>query len=105
VGRNSTKEIRDLEVISKEGMVSVDLFANKIFEATSSKYDDGTFVKEESYDKRDHLLLEHKHFYQSILENKPAVIGIKDGFNAVHLVDCSLKAMDILATIAVRPLE
>src|SRR5690606_24698738 len=30
VGRNATKEVRELEVISDAGMISVDLFANKI---------------------------------------------------------------------------
>lgn len=94
VGRNSVKEMRDLEVVSKNGMTTVDLFTNKIFEATNTKFADDTFVKEEAYNKRDHLLLEHKHFYQSILENKAAIINLKDGMNAVHLVDCTLKAMD-----------
>jgi predicted dehydrogenase len=105
VGRNATKEIRELEVISKDGMISVDLFANKISEATSSKYEDGSFVKEDVYTKRDHLLLEHKNFYQSILQNKPAIIGLKDGLNAVHLVDCTLKSMDTMASVAVKPLD
>lgn len=105
VGRNATKEIRELEVISKDGMISVDLFANKISEATSSKYEDGSFVKEDVYSKRDHLLLEHKNFYQSILQNKPAIIGLKDGLNAVHLVDCTLKSMDTMASVAVKPLD
>ena len=105
VGRNATKEIRDLEVISRNGMISVDLFSNKIFEATNSKYEDGSFVKEESYSKRDHLLLEHKNFYQSILENRPAIIGMKDGLNAVHLVDCCLKSLQTLAPVAVDRIE
>jgi predicted dehydrogenase len=103
VGRNATREVRDLEVVSKDGMISVDLFANKIYEATSSKYDDGSFVKEENYTKRDHLLLEHKNFYDSVLNNRPAIITAQDGFNAVHLVDCTLKSMDMLATVAVKP--
>lgn len=102
VGRNHVKEMRDLEVISKDGMVMVDLFTNKILEATSSKFEDGTFVKEEAYQKRDHLLLEHGHFYDSILKGKPAIIGLKDGLNAVHLVDCTLKAMATLATVPVK---
>lgn len=102
VGRNSVKEMRDLEVISKDGMITVDLFANKIYEATSSKYEDGSFVKEETYSKRDHLLLEHGHFYQSILKNQAAIIGLKDGLNAVHLVDCTLKSMDSNSSIAVK---
>jgi predicted dehydrogenase len=102
VGRNATKEVRDLEVISKDGMVSVDLFANKIFEATSSKFSDDTFVKEESYGKRDHLLLEHKHFYDAVLNNKQAIIDLKDGLNAVHLVDCTLKSMDTHIAVQVN---
>jgi predicted dehydrogenase len=102
IGRNSVKEMRDLEVISKEGMVTIDLFTNKIYHATNSQFEDGTFVKEESYGKRDHLLLEHKHFYESIQHSKPAIIGLTDGLNAVHLVDCTLKALESGASVAVN---
>lgn len=102
VGRNSVKEIRELEVVSASGAITVDLFANKILTATNSQFEDGSFVKEVSYAKRDHLLLEHQHFYQSILKSKPAVIGLKDGLNAVHLVDCALKSMDTLKSIPVK---
>lgn len=102
VGRNSVKEMRDLEVISKEGMLTVDLFTNKIYDATSTQFPDGTYVQEQTYNKRDHLLLEHSHFYRSILESKPAVIGLKDGMNAVHLVDSTLKSMQTLAPVKVN---
>lgn len=93
VGRNATKEVRELEVVSADGMFTVDLFTNKIHHATNSKFSDDSFVKEEAYNKRDHLLLEHKHFYESVLQNKPAIIGLTDGMNAVHLVDSALKSM------------
>lgn len=102
VGRNAVKEIREIEVVSKNGMLTIDLFANKIIEATSSKYDDGSFVKEEAYSKRDHLLLEHQNFYHSILNNTQAIIGLKDGKNAVYLVDCALKAIESGSTIKVN---
>ncbi len=105
VGRNATKEVRELEVVSSAGTYLVDLFTNKISFATNSTFADGSFVKEESYNKRDHLLLEHKHFYDSVLEHKPAIIGVKDGFNAVHLVDCTLKSADLMAAVVVKPLE
>jgi predicted dehydrogenase len=105
VGRNSTREVRELEVISGAGMISVDLFTNKIFEATNSQFDDGSFVKESSYSKRDHLLLEHKHFYESIIKSLGPVIGLKDGLNAVHLVDCSLKSMEARKKVVVLSLE
>ena len=102
VGRNSVKEVRDLEVVSSDGMISVDLFTNTIIEATASTFPDGTFVKTEPYTKRDHLLLEHGHFYSSILQGKSAVIGLKDGMNAVHLVDSTLKSMATSSTVSVK---
>ena len=102
VGRNSTREVRDLEVVSRDGSILVDLFANKFSVAVSGKYDDGTFVKEEAYNKRDHLLLEHKHFYESVLSGKPAIVHLKDGLNAVHLVDCALKSMDSMKPVPVK---
>ena len=102
IGRNSVKEMRDLEVVSSEGMVTVDLFTNKILEATNTKFEDGSFVKEEAYAKRDHLLLEHQNFYSSILHSKPAIIGLKDGLDAVHLVDCTLRALNSGSTVSVK---
>lgn len=102
VGRNAAKEVRDLEVVSKDGSILVDLFANKFSVAVSGKYDDGTFVKEEAYAKRDHLLLEHQNFYESVRTGRPAIVNLKDGMNAVHLVDCALKAMEFNSTIPVK---
>ncbi len=102
IGRNSVKEMRDLEVVSANGMITVDLFTNKIFEATHTKFEDDTFVREESYGKRDHLLLEHKNFYHSILESKPAIINLNDGMSAVHLVDCALKALESHSSVQVK---
>lgn len=102
VGRNHVKELRDLEVVSPDGMIMVDLFANKISRAPADKLPDGTFVKEESYEKRDHLLLEQKYFYESIRSNSSAIIGLKDGLAAVHLIDCTLQAMDHLKSVEVK---
>ena len=105
IGRNSTREVPELEVTSTSGMVSVDLFTNKIFEATHDNFADGSFVSESVYSKRDHLLLEHKHFYSSIAEGAKAVIGLKDGLNAVHLVDCTLKSIESNKKVMVTSLE
>jgi predicted dehydrogenase len=94
IGRNHVKEIRDLEVISKSGMIFVDLFTNKISLASPGQFEDGTFVQEKAYNKRDHLLIEHSAFYDSILNHKKSVVDLKDGLNAVHLVDCVLKSLE-----------
>lgn len=105
VGRNAVKEVRDLEITSKDGMIVVDLFSNKIYEAIASQFNDGTYVKEEFYSKRDHLLLEHKSFYRSIIENNPSVVRLMDGVNAVHLVDCTLKSLETKLPVMVKNLE
>ena len=102
VGRNATKEVRDLEVVSKDGTIHVDLFANKFSVASADKFEDGTFVKEEAYSKRDHLLLEHQNFYESVRTGKPAIVNLKDGMNAVHLVDCTLRALDSHTSVPVK---
>ena len=94
IGRNHVKEIRDLEVISKAGMIYVDLFANKFALASSGQFSDGTFVHEQTYNKRDHLLIEHAAFYDSILNQKKSVVDLNEGLNAVHLVDCVLKSLE-----------
>ena len=102
LGRNHVKEIRELEVISKDGMILVDLFTNKILTAPKDKYEDGTFVKEESYNKRDHLLLEHQFSYDSIFNGKKSVVGFEDGAAAVHLVDSTLKAIATHSVVDVK---
>jgi predicted dehydrogenase len=94
VSRNHVKEIRDLEIVSQNGLIHVDLFQNKISFAPSTTFNDGTFVKEQNYQKRDHLLLEHSAFYRSIREKSPVVVNILDGMKAVYLVDLSLKSIE-----------
>ncbi len=102
VSRNHVKEIRDLEVTSSEGMIYVDLMNSKIFEACPTNFEDGSFVKETSYEKRDHLFLEHQAFYQSIAMNKPAIVTLQDGVRAVHLVDRCLKSAREECVVAVN---
>ena len=86
VGRNQTKEVRELQLSNKAGTLTVDLMRNEILEA-SGKNEGPEFVKVEAYEKRDHLLLEHKHFYDSILNNKAPIISLEDGIVAVRLID------------------
>lgn len=101
VGRNHVKEIRDVEIISKSGMIYIDLFSNKYAIAPSTSVSEGVFVREESYEKRDHLLVEHEHFYQSILKGTPVFVNLEDGVKAVHLVDSVLKALETHKTVQI----
>jgi predicted dehydrogenase len=102
VGRNHVKEVRELEVVSSAGLIHVDLFSNKISHAHQDRFPDGSFVQEQSYPKRDHLLLEHQAFYQAISKSQQPPVGLKDGLFAVHLVDCVLRSMEENREITVQ---
>ncbi len=93
-GRNHVREVRALEVMSAQGCHFVDLFANTIAFATNTQFEDGTFVKESSYPKRDHLLMEQENFYQSILKGTDPMVGYQDGVNAILYLNKVIEALD-----------
>lgn len=85
--RNSCSEERSLRVSDRRGELFIDLMNNK-FERRDQT---GALVEEGTYEKRDHLLLEHQAFYHAIINNKKPVIDLSDGIRAVNIVS------DILA--------
>lgn len=92
-GRNSTREVRDFEVVSQQGTYHVDLMNNAWSFATHDVFDDGTYVQECKYEKRDHLLLEQEHFYESILFKNPIFVNYEDGAVAVKIIDSVLESI------------
>lgn len=93
-GRNHVEEVRALEVMSDKGCYKVDLFLNKILFATDSQNEDGSFVEESPYEKRDHLLIEQENFYRSIIDKKAPMVTYQDGVNAVFYVTKVLESLD-----------
>lgn len=93
-GRNHVKEIRDLEVMHDNGCIYVDLFRNNYSVATSSQFDDGSYVQEFEYEKRDHLLIEHNNFYNAILGIEEAMVNYNDGAKIVYLIDKVIESLD-----------
>lgn len=93
VGRNQTKEVRELEISNKAGTLLVDLMRNEIQEALGSEAGP-EFVKLEAYEKRDHLFLEHKNFYNSIVNDVPPIVSLEDGLLAVRLIDHVLESVN-----------
>lgn len=91
VGRNQTKEVRELETSNHAGTLLVDLMRNEISEALG-KEPGPQYVNTGTYEKRDHLLLEHKNFYNSILQKKAPIITLEDGLTAVRLIDKVLES-------------
>lgn len=93
-GRNHVKEERSLEIMSDKGCLFIDLFSNKILKASNDQFDDGSFVQELSYSKRDHLLIEQTNFYESILKNQSPMVTYQDGVNAVYFISKVLESLD-----------
>lgn len=91
VGRNQTKEVRELEISNKAGTLLVDLMRNEISEALGNEAGP-QFVRLDNYEKRDHLFLEHKSFYDSIINNKAPIVSLNDGIVAVRLIDHVLES-------------
>ena len=93
-GRNHVKEIRDFEIMHDGGCLYVDLFKNEYALAPHDSFEDGSFVKTSSYEKRDHLLIEQERFYLSILEKKPIMVNFEDGKKAVYLIEKVLESLN-----------
>jgi predicted dehydrogenase len=64
-----------------------------VFQEALGAHPGPEFVKLESYEKRDHLLLEHKNFYQSITNKTAPIISLDDGILAVRLIDHVLESV------------
>jgi predicted dehydrogenase len=93
-GRNNAKEERSLEVMHKSGCYYVDLFKREWSTAPSSEVTPGVFVATKDYPARDHLMEEHKAFYQSVLQNTPIVVDYQAGERAVYLIQKTIESLD-----------
>ena len=94
VARNHIKEVRDFEVTNKNGCFYVDLLNSEFHVARADATQEHGFVKIDKYPSRDHLLEEQRCFYDSILYQKPVVIGVEDGVLAVRLVERVLEGLE-----------
>lgn len=92
-GRNSTSEVRALEVTHASGAYRVDLFQNKIQRAPPTEVSPGVFTSEASYEKRDHLLLEQRAFYRSIGAGEKVFVTGAEGVTAIVCLEAVLTAL------------
>ncbi len=92
-GRNWGQEVRSVDLINGQGSWQIDLFNQKAVFAGTSK-DAAHFTQTFPYSKRDHLLLEHEHFYQAIQEAGRPIISLEDGKQAVAVAEMVLSALD-----------
>ena len=92
--RHYVEEKRFLSSTNSKGSLLVDLLNHKLKVAESTEEASGEFaVRDETYDKRDHLKLEQELFYSSILEGKQVAVGLEEGLYAVKLVDRILESL------------
>ena len=92
--RNHAHEKRSFEIVSSKGAAHVDLFQNNYHIATDGQFDDGQFVKSTPYTKRDHLLLEQKAFYNSILNQTTPMVTYDDGATVVYVLDKIIQSLE-----------
>lgn len=101
--RNSAQELRTFEMINQKGSIFIDLFNSKFFISTENEGKEQGYVKSIDFNKRDHLLLEHEYFYNSIKNQTAPIVNIEDGLNAVALVSDVLNKLGVSTNRA--PLE
>lgn len=98
VGRGHVHEVRALEATSENGVLRVDLLNNKIHIAHKEAQE----IKVIDYTKRDHLLMEQQHFYQSIQTGKAPMVSLDDGVKAVQLIDAVLKSLETKTAVNLK---
>jgi len=84
-GRNGTKEVRSVEILSSLGTIAIDLLNSNYSLAFNQK--DEPFVITHQYEKKDHLMVEQELFYQAIQKGKEPVVDFVAGLSAVQLVE------------------
>lgn len=89
-GRNHVEEVRKFDIQGTKGHLQVDMLNCKM------KYfgPGHATVEIEEYQKRDHLLEEHRAFYQAILHSTNPPVTSLDGAKAVYLVDQVLASIE-----------
>ena len=90
VSRNHCLERRDVTLTNKNGVCTIDLMTEGMSIADPHKED----VETKDFERRDHLMVEHKHFYNSIINNSTPVVTFEDGANAVRIVEGVLNSLE-----------
>jgi predicted dehydrogenase len=97
--RNHVTEVREVELTSKNGTIFIDLMKCEISIAPKDQVSEGVFVEKFTYEKRDHLQLEHEAFYKAILGRGPVPVNVQDGVYAVKMIDGALKSLETSAKV------
>lgn len=91
VSRNYVVEKRDVNFMTSDGCLNIDLLNRKMLIAQKSLDE----ISEVNYEARDHLLEEQKSFYESILNQAPISVSIEDGYRAMKILEKVLESLDI----------
>jgi predicted dehydrogenase len=97
--RNDIKVQRSVQFNSPRGILHVDLLNLKVLWSKNIKSDEEQVINEESYERKDHLLIEQEYFYNSILNNSDVFVTLEDGIEAVSIIEkvnMSLKTNELV---------
>lgn len=98
-GRNHVHEVRSFELMHNDGCLFVDLMRNEIKKTLDKPDRNASYVSAQPYEKRDHLLIEHEKFFNSIKHNQSAFVTLEDGKKALFLVDQVISSLDSGKTV------
>jgi len=92
--RNDVKVERSIQFTGPKGVLRVDLFELKAYVSNEFKAGEEQEIKEISYERRDHLLIEQEKFYNSIIDGSEVFVSLDDGMKALALVEAVNQALD-----------
>jgi len=84
--KNHVKTVREMEISNDEGTFHLDL-VELVMSFASNYATLPDVVEKHPYRKQDHLLIEQRHFYDSILNKKPPVVSSLDAIRAIKVLD------------------
>ncbi|MFN8369766.1 MAG: Gfo/Idh/MocA family oxidoreductase [Bacteriovoracaceae bacterium] len=89
VSRYHAEEVRKIEIVNELGCLVVDLLNCKCHLTTKNVHEIQTIT----YEKRDHLLIEHTAFYKSIQNKTQGIVTLDEGILMVEQINLILRSL------------
>ncbi len=89
VSRYHSEEMRKIEIVNELGALVVDLLNCRCHLTTKNVHE----VQTITYEKRDHLLIEHTAFYNSIKNKTQGIVTLDEGILMVEQINLILRSL------------
>lgn len=86
---------RSVNFASNDGVVKIDLLNNKVLFSKDITSISDQIIQEETYEKRDHLLIEQQKFVKSIVHGDKVFVSLNDGIDAIRVIDAINRSLEL----------